>query len=145
VVHAMWEDSRKNAMILSTDATSALIQPEQHIKGLHQACKKGHFFTVIADCDHVLFHYTEKHNQVAVQRLFSGFNALLQCDASNVYDILDRGPPVDTEEASMQGLVLVGCWAHYPESDVMWSRTDVGAIAPMYEGRAQFRTPDSAA
>jgi transposase len=112
VVHAMWEDSRRNAAILSTDATGALIQPEQHIKGAHQSCKKGHFFTVIPDCDHVLFHYTEKHTQVAVEKLFSGFNALLQCDASNVYDILERGPPVDTEQAAEQGLALVGCFAH---------------------------------
>lgn len=112
IVQAMWEDSRKNAAILSTDATGAMIQPEQHIKGQHQSCKKGHFFTVIPDCDHVLFHYTEKHTQVAVEKLFSGFNALLQCDASNVYDILDRGPPTDTEEAAEQGLVLVGCFAH---------------------------------
>jgi len=112
VVHAMWEDSRKNAAIVSTDATGALIQPEQPIKGVHQSCKRGHFFTIIPDCDHVLFHYTEKHNQAAVQKLFAGFNALLQCDASNVYDILERGPPVDTEQAAEQGLALVGCFAH---------------------------------
>jgi transposase len=115
VVHAMWQDAREHTAILSTDATSGLIQPTQPVKGLHQSCKKGHFFTVIADCDHVLFHYTEKHNQIAVKKLFSGFKALLQCDASNVYDILDRGPPVDTEQSSEEGVVLVGCFAHYPE------------------------------
>ena len=32
----------------------------------------------------------------------------LQSDASNVYDILDRGPPSDKE----QEILLVGCWAH---------------------------------
>lgn len=51
----MWEDSRKNAAISSTDATGALIQPEQPVKGVRQSCKGGHFFTVIPDCDHVLF------------------------------------------------------------------------------------------
>jgi hypothetical protein len=29
-----------------------------------------------------------------------------------VYDILERGPPVDTEQAAEQGLALVGCFAH---------------------------------
>jgi len=112
VVHAMWQDAKQNAAILSTDATSSLIQPVPGPKGLHQSCKKGHFFTVVADCDHVLFHYTEKHNQFAVEKLFSGFKGLLQCDASNVYDILERGPPKDTEDIVGCGLKLVGCWAH---------------------------------
>lgn len=112
VVHTMWQDAREHASILSTDATSSLIQPVPGPKGLHQSCKKGHFFTVVADCDHVLFHYTEKHNQHAVEKLFSGFKGLLQCDASNVYDILERGPPKDTDETRDEGLKLVGCWAH---------------------------------
>jgi len=112
VVHAMWQDAKENAVILSTDATSSLIQPVPGPKGLHQSCKKGHFFTVVADCDHVLFHYTEKHNQHAVEKLFSGFKGLLQCDASNVYDILEHGPPKDTDEVTEEGLKLVGCWAH---------------------------------
>lgn len=112
VVHAMWQDAKQNAAILSTDATSSLIQPVPGPKGLHQSCKKGHFFTVVADCDHVLFHYTEKHNQFAVEKLFSGFKGLLQCDASNVYDILEHGPPKDTEDIAGGGLKLVGCWAH---------------------------------
>src|SRR5262249_3481556 len=30
------------------------------------------------------------------------------CDASNVYDILDRGPPKEGDET----VTLVGCWAH---------------------------------
>jgi hypothetical protein len=40
--------------------------------------------------------------------MFDGFRGYLQCDASSVYDILDRGPPVDAD----RGVVLVGCWAH---------------------------------
>jgi hypothetical protein len=56
----------------------------------------------------VLFAYTEKHTQEFVKKLFGGFKGYLQCDASNVYDILDRGPPRDTED----GVTLVGCFAH---------------------------------
>ncbi|MBK6463393.1 MAG: transposase [Myxococcales bacterium] len=61
----------------------------------------------MADRDHVLFSYVERHTQDAVASLFKGFRGYLQSDASSVYDILDRGhggadPPV----------LLVGCWAH---------------------------------
>lgn len=108
VVHAMWQDALHNACMISTDATSAMIQPGKSNDGRHQACKKGHFFTAVADCDHVLFAYSEKHNQDSVKRLFGNYKGFLQADASNVYDILDRGPPKDTGDA----VVLVGCFAH---------------------------------
>jgi transposase len=108
IVQAMWQDAIQNASVISTDATGALIQPAKGEAGLHQACKKGHFFTAVVDCDHVLFAYTEKHNQDFVQKLFGAFKGYLQSDASNVYDILERGPPEDSD----QGMTLVGCWAH---------------------------------
>jgi transposase len=108
IVHAAWQDALQNAGVISTDATSAMVQPEKSKDGLRQSCKRGHFFTAVVDCDHVLFAYTERHTQDFVKKLFSGFNGFLQCDASNVYDILDRGPPKDTDE----GVSLVGCWAH---------------------------------
>ena len=57
VVAAMFEDARAHCHVLSTDATGAAIQPEQGAPGgRKQACKKGHFFTIVADCDHVLYH-----------------------------------------------------------------------------------------
>lgn len=108
IVHAMWRDAITNGCVLSTDATGALIQPEPTKDGRPQACKKGHFFTVVVDSDAVLFAYTERHTSEFVQTLFSGFGGYLQADASNVYDILERGPPKDTED----GVMLVGCWAH---------------------------------
>jgi transposase len=108
IVHAMWQDALGNGSVISTDATSALVQPEKSKDGQRQACKKGHFFTAVVDCDHVLFAYTEKHTQEFVKKLFGGFTGFLQCDASNVYDILDRGPPRDDDET----VTLVGCWAH---------------------------------
>ena len=108
IVHAMWQDALSNACVISTDATSALVQPEKSKDGVHQSCKKGHFFTAVADCDHVLFAYAERHTQDFVKRLFGGFKGFLQCDASNVYDVLERGPPKDAED----GITLVGCFAH---------------------------------
>src|SRR4051812_17778920 len=73
IVHAMWQDALAHSCIISTDATSALIQPEKGDDGLRQACKKGHFFTAVADCDHVLFAYVERHTQEAVKSLFKGY------------------------------------------------------------------------
>lgn len=109
VVAAMFDDARANCRVLSTDATGAAIQPDQATPGgRKQACKKGHFFTIVADRDHVLYHYTPTHSSDAVRQLFKGFGGLLQSDASAVYDILERGPP----ELSDERLVLVGCWAH---------------------------------
>jgi hypothetical protein len=52
VVHAMWQDALASSSVLSTDAPSALIQPEKSPNGQRQAYKKGHFFTVVADSDH---------------------------------------------------------------------------------------------
>ncbi|EYE99984.1 IS66 family transposase [Chondromyces apiculatus] len=112
VVHAMFEDARANCHVLSTDATGAAIQPEPGSDGRRRACKKGHFFTIVADCDHVLYHYTQSHSSASVEGLFHGFSGLLQSDASSVYDILDRGPPGQLAEATEDTLKLVGCWAH---------------------------------
>jgi transposase len=108
IVHAMWRDAITNAQVISTDATGALIQPAKTKDGRSQACKKGHFFVAIADCDAVLFTYAEHHTSEFVKELFKDFTGYLQADASNVYDILERGRPKDTDE----GVRLVGCFAH---------------------------------
>jgi len=108
VVHAMWQDALTHGAVISTDATSALIQPVKGEDGQRQACKKGHFFTAVVDTDHILFAYAERHTQEFVKKLFGGFKGFLQCDAHAVYDVLERGPPREDDER----LKLVGCWAH---------------------------------
>jgi transposase len=110
IVNAMWQHGLSNACVISTDATSGLVQPEKSKNGLRQACKKGYFFTAVIDCESVLFAYTEKHTQDFVKKLFGGFRGYLQSDASNVYDILERGPPTDSDTG--ETIKLVGCWAH---------------------------------
>jgi transposase len=110
IVHVMWQHALSTAFVISTDATSGMIQPEKGQDNLRQACKKGHFFTAVADCDHVLFAYTEKHTQDFVKKLFGAFKGYLQSDASNVYDILERGPPSDVDAEDV--VKLVGCWTH---------------------------------
>lgn len=108
IVHAMLDDARTNCGVLSTDATGAAIQPGARDGGPRQACKKGHFFTIVADADHVLFEYTDRHTSDVVANLFKGFKGFLQSDASSVYDILDRGPP----DPDGNTITLVGCWTH---------------------------------
>jgi hypothetical protein len=108
IVHAVTEDARAHCGRLSTDATGGAIQPGPREGGPKQPCKKGHFFTIVADTDRVLFHYVERHTSDAVAELFKGFSGYLQSDASSVYDILERGPP-DPNDATV---TLVGCWAH---------------------------------
>ena len=109
IVQAMWADAIANAQVISTDATGALIQPARAAPdGLAQACKKGHFFTAVVDCDAILFAYVEEHSSETVKALFGKFGGYLQADASNVYDVLERGRPKDTDE----GVTLVGCFAH---------------------------------
>lgn len=41
IVQAMWRDAIANGCVISTDATSALVQPEKSKDGLKQSCKKG--------------------------------------------------------------------------------------------------------
>ncbi len=108
IVHAMLEHARSECQVLSTDATGAAIQPGARDGGPKRPCNKGHFFTIVADCDHVIFEYASEHSSNVVAQLFKGFGGLLQSDASSVYDILERGPPTLDEP----GPKLVGCWAH---------------------------------
>jgi transposase len=108
IVNAMLVDARANCSVLSTDATGAAIQPGPRDGGPKQVCKKGHFFTIVADTDHVLFEYVEKHTSDAVATLFEGFSGYLQSDASSVYNILEAGRP-DPDDLVV---TLVGCWAH---------------------------------
>lgn len=107
IVRAMLEDA-KTMPLLATDATGTLILPaktgDQAPRG---HCSRGHFFTLVAGTEHILFHYTQSHTQAAVKDMLAGFKGYLQCDASNVYDIFNHGPP-NPDEA----VVLVGCWAH---------------------------------
>jgi hypothetical protein len=108
IVHAMWQHALAHAQVISTDATGALIQPAKTKDGRPQACKKGHFFTAVVDCDAILFAYAEAHTSAFVQELFGTFRGYLQADASNVYDVLEHGRPKDSDD----GVRLVGCFAH---------------------------------
>jgi transposase len=94
LVEAMWADAR-GAPYLCTDATGVLVQARER-------CRRGHFWVVIAPERHVLFAYTARHDDAAVDRLLEGYQGYLVADAHAVFDHLyKRGT-----------LIEVACWAH---------------------------------
>jgi transposase len=110
IVDAMAKEAKATAFCLSTDATGVCIQPTPLAGGQRQACRKGHFFVVLADHDHVFFEFQAKHTSAAVCEMFRGFSGYIQADAHAIYDAIFRGearagpddePPLE-----------VGCWAH---------------------------------
>ena len=98
-----------SAFCLCTDATGVSIQPEPRADKGRQPCKKGHFFVVLADRDHVFFEYKPKHTSAAVCDMFRGYSGFIQSDAHAIYDALHRG---DAVEAGADPPIEVGCWAH---------------------------------
>lgn len=109
VVLASADDARRTAFCLSTDATGISIQPERLPDGSRQACRKGHFFVVLADKKHIFFEYQPKHTSAAVCDMFRGFSGCIQADAHAVYDALFRGEAVDDPTNAP---IEIGCWAH---------------------------------
>ena len=78
--------------------------------GERQPCRKGNFFVLLADRDHVLFEYVPRETSAAVATMFHGYAGYVQADAKSVHDILFREPESEDEDA--QGCNEVGCWAH---------------------------------
>jgi hypothetical protein len=66
VVDAMWQHAREHADWLAIDATGVLVLAAEQ-------CRRGHFWVVVAQRDHVLFRYTPKHNGNVPVDLLSGF------------------------------------------------------------------------
>jgi hypothetical protein len=111
VVLAMRDHALATAVCLSTDATGVAIQPERletHEKR-RQPCRRGHFFVVLADREHIFFEYEAKHTSAAVCTMFRGFSGIIQADAHTIYDALFRGEAVE-EGASPP--TEAACWSH---------------------------------
>jgi transposase len=109
IVEACAKDAKANAFCLSTDATGIAIRPEPLPDKSRQSCRKGHFFVVLADRDHVFFEYQAKHTSDAVCSMFRGYSGYLQADAHAIYDALFRGEAVHAEAAPP---TEVACWSH---------------------------------
>ncbi len=108
IVEAAAHEARQSAFCLSTDATGVAIQPEPLPDGKRQACRKGHFFVVLADRDHIFFEYQPKHTSAAVCAMFRGFSGYIQADAHAIYDAVFRGEASAGADPPKE----VGCWSH---------------------------------
>ena len=111
VVRAAWAEALQTAFCLATDATGVAVQPEPSPDGKRQACRRGHYFVVIADRDHIFFHYTPRETSAVVAEMLGCYAGYIQADAKSVYDILFRepdDPPPDFESERIE----VGCWSH---------------------------------
>jgi transposase len=112
VVLAAKADAFATAFCISTDATGIGIQPEPSPTKARQPCRRGHFFVMVADRDHVLFEYVPRETSAAVRELFRGYSGYVQADAKNTYDVLfDKPDPALTGEDT-EVCHEVGCWSH---------------------------------
>jgi transposase len=111
VVAAAREDALRTAFCIATDATGIGVLPEPRPDGGHQPCRRGHYFVLIADRDHVFFEYTPQENSAVVAEMFKGYSGYIQADAKSVYDVLFREPEKPPPEGSPPK-EEVGCWSH---------------------------------
>jgi transposase len=128
IVEAMSLDA-KNAHCIATDATGVLVQAKEK-------CRRGYFWVLVADQDHVLFRFTPRHTQDGPREFLRGYKGYVLADAHNVYELLYR-----TEEVTE-----VGCWAHCRRgffkslsSDKERALAALGFIGKLYEIDAQTK------
>jgi hypothetical protein len=113
VIAAARKDAFETAFCIATDATGIAVQPERRPDGAHQPCRRGHYFVLIADRDHVFYEYTPKETSAFVEEMFRGYSGYVQADAKSVYDVLFRDPekpPGDGEEIDKRD--ELGCMVH---------------------------------
>jgi transposase len=146
VVAAMRAEALRIAFCIATDATGVLVQPEPSPDKKRQPCRRGHFFVLIADRDHIFFEYTPKETSRVVAEMFKGYSGYIQADAKSVYDVLFRAPeekPPDGDDAVRWE---VGCWSHGRTNfwEATWSKSVVAReglarIGRLFEIDAGFR------
>ena len=115
IVLAMRAEALATAFCLSTDATGVSIQLGALADRERGPCRKGHFFVLLADRDHVFFEYQAKHTSAVVCEMFRGYSGYLVADAHTIYDALfagtvPRGQPPDPTRGPPP--IEVGCWSH---------------------------------
>jgi transposase len=112
IVEAMRRDALSTAFCIASDATGIRVQPEKRPDKARQACRRGHYFVMIADRDHIWFEYTPRETSAAVNRMLGSFSGYVQVDAKSVFDVLFRDEPDAGEDDDASERREVGCWAH---------------------------------
>lgn len=111
IVEAMRKDALRTAFCIASDATGIPVQPERQPGGPRQPCRRGHYFAMIADRDHIWFEYAAKETSSAVLAMFRKFSGYVQVDAKSVFDVLFRNDPT-LEDPDPPARAEVGCWSH---------------------------------
>jgi len=125
VLAAARKDAMATAFCFATDATGVAIQPDPTPDKRRQPCRRGHYFVLIADRDHVFFEYTPTETSTIVEAMFKSFSGYVQADAKSVYDVLFRAPeekPPDDDILRIE----VGCWSHARRK--LWEATVAKSI-----------------
>jgi hypothetical protein len=135
IVDAMAKEAKESAFCLSTDATGVCVQPEPLASGKRQACRKGHFFVVLADQDHVFFEFQREHTSKAVCEMFKGFKGHIQADAHAIYNALFRGEARVNDDDEIP--TEVGCLAHARRR--FWEAATVTKDVAAREGLLRLR------
>lgn len=112
VIAAAREEAWRTAFCIATDATGVAVQPARRPDGKRQACRRGHFFVLLADKDHVFFEYTPKETSAVLEEMFRGYSGYVQADAKSVYDVLFRREPDKPPDDDADIRHEVGCWSH---------------------------------
>jgi hypothetical protein len=95
IVEAMFDESKRRAFCIATDATSVSVRAKPK-------CEPWHVFVFAADRDHVVFRYNQRNTSEVVSTLLKGFHGHLLADAASVYDAL----------FSTGDVIESGCWMH---------------------------------
>lgn len=112
VVHAARQEAVSTAFCMATDATGFAIQPGPSDDGKRRPCRRGHYFVLIADRDHIFFEFKAKETSAEVRAMFRGFSGYVQADAKSVYDALFRPPDPDDPDSDQCIRIENGCWSH---------------------------------
>jgi transposase len=111
VIEAALAEAKSTSFCIATDATGVKVQPTPRPDHKRQPCRRGHFFVLIADRDHVFFEYTPKETSEFVSEMFRGYSGYIQADAKSVYDVLFKEPDtLPDEEVDLPQ--EIGCWSH---------------------------------
>ena len=136
VIAAAPAEALRTAFCIATDATGVAVQPLRG-ENRRQPCRRGHYFVLIADRDHIFFEYTPKETSAVVAEMFRGFSGYVQADAKSIYDSLFRPPgrPPPDDDADLAPPSEVGCWSHARRK--FWEAT-VAKSAVAREGLARI-------
>lgn len=135
VVAAAREEAMRTAFCIATDATGVAVQPGRAPDRQRQACRRGHYFVLIADRDHIFFEYSPTETSAVISEMFRGYAGFVQADAKSVYDVLFRPPDGARPDDDPAGRQEVGCWSHARRK--FWEATVAKSVAAR-EGLARI-------